>query len=232
MASGASDFLINSMIDHVFRDISYEPASTIYVALCTTTPAATDTGTGIAAGVNYSPTPTGVEVSGGSYARVAYNPSSSSNWTATQGGVSGASSGSSEMTQNSTAIIFPICSSGWGTVNGMALCDNDLTTLTNKTFTHNSAVVNLADTTGLRENDPVFLDDGSGNYLTTYIVSIITNTSITLNDVWTASTTTVGTLIDGGNILYFGDLTAPRTVATSDIFDFASSSLQVVLNCS
>lgn len=113
-----SNFLKNKLIDHVFRNTAYTVPANIYIALCTTTPVASDTGTNLTGGGG-----TGVEVSGGSYARVAYNPSSSANWEATQGGVSGASSGTTGLTSNNTAITFVTASASWGTVVAVALVD-------------------------------------------------------------------------------------------------------------
>lgn len=113
-----SNYIENKLIDHIFRAASYTMPSTIYVALLTTNAVAGDTGTTISGG-----TGTGVEVSGSGYSRVAYNPSSSSNWTATQGGTSGASSGTTGMTSNSTTITFASATGSWGTVVGVAVVD-------------------------------------------------------------------------------------------------------------
>mgnify|MGYP006330868683 FL=1 len=54
--SGASDYLENELLDHVFRNSAYTPAATVYVGLYTAAP--TDAGGG-------------TEVSTGSYARTA-----------------------------------------------------------------------------------------------------------------------------------------------------------------
>lgn len=51
-----TDFLENKLVDHVFRNVSYTPPTTVYVALFTT--ATTDAGGG-------------TEVTGGAYARQA-----------------------------------------------------------------------------------------------------------------------------------------------------------------
>jgi hypothetical protein len=150
-----SNKMENFLIDHIFRATGYTMPTTLFIALCTTTPVAADTGTTLMSGGG-----TGTEVSGGSYTRVAYNPSASANWTATQGGTSGASSGTSGTTNNSTAITFSTASGSWGTVNGVAICD---------AFTN-------------------------------------------------------------GNMLFFGSLTSPKTVGTSDIFQFNSSQLSLSLS--
>ena len=109
--SAMSNYLENVLIDHIFRATSYTMPTNIYIALCTTTPVAGNTGSTIS------------EPSGGSYARMPYNPSSSSNWEATQGGVSGASSGSSGLTSNHTSIAFPAATGVWGTITAVAICD-------------------------------------------------------------------------------------------------------------
>lgn len=51
-----TDFLENELLDHVFRNASYTPPTTVYVALTTTTPTDSAAGT---------------EVSGNNYARTA-----------------------------------------------------------------------------------------------------------------------------------------------------------------
>lgn len=54
--SAISNYLENALINHVFRNVSYTPPATIYVALYTTNPTDADVG---------------VEVSGGGYVRQA-----------------------------------------------------------------------------------------------------------------------------------------------------------------
>lgn len=56
----------------------------------------------------------GTEVSGGSYARVQYDPSDS-NWSAPSGG--------NGQTQNSNAITFPTATADWGTVVAVGVFD-------------------------------------------------------------------------------------------------------------
>jgi len=62
--SKVSNYLENAILNHLLRNTSYTPPSTIYLALYTTDPTDADTGT---------------EVSGGSYARqaITFNPASS-----------------------------------------------------------------------------------------------------------------------------------------------------------
>jgi hypothetical protein len=104
-----SDYLENKLVDFLFRGQTFTPATTLYVALFTTTD--NDAGT------------TRVEVSGGSYARVAV-PSSLANWAGTQGtGTTAASSGTSGTTSNNNAITFAAPTASWGSVAGMGLFD-------------------------------------------------------------------------------------------------------------
>jgi hypothetical protein len=106
-----SNYLENKLIDHIFRATSFTAPTNIYIALCTASPTDASTGSTI------------TEVSGGSYARQAYNPSNNSNWEATQGGVSGASSGTGGTTSNNTTIAFPTATADWGTITSVALVD-------------------------------------------------------------------------------------------------------------
>lgn len=96
-----SDYLESQIIKHLFRTGSYTKPSTIYIALCTTTPTDASTGSTIA------------EVSGGSYARVQVGPSDAT-WAAP--GVDG-------LTENVAAINFAVATAGWGTVVAFAICD-------------------------------------------------------------------------------------------------------------
>lgn len=105
--SQASDYLENQLIDHLFRGATFAKPSTIYFALFTAAPSDSGGGT---------------EVSGGSYARVAITPSNT-NFNATQGGTSGASSGTGGNTTNAVAITFPAPTASWGTVTHYAVFD-------------------------------------------------------------------------------------------------------------
>lgn len=109
MATGVAmtDYLENKLIDHLFRNRSFTNPATLYMALYTS--ATTDTGGG-------------TEVSGGSYARVALNPSDT-NWLSTQGTTTGASSGTTGITSNNATITFPAPTGNWGTVTDVAICD-------------------------------------------------------------------------------------------------------------
>ena len=100
-----SDYLETQLINHVFRTSSYTKPSTLAIALCTSAPTDSDTGS-----------LTGKEVSNaGSYARVALNPLDA-NWAATSGG--------NGTTSNVSTITFPTATADWGTVTHVAICDS------------------------------------------------------------------------------------------------------------
>ena len=85
-----SDYLENKLIDFVFRGQAYSAPTTIYVGLLTTGTSDANTGQ--------------VEVTGGSYARVAVT-SSLANWAGTQAAASTvASTGTSGTTSNNGVI--------------------------------------------------------------------------------------------------------------------------------
>ena len=103
-----TDYAENKMIDHLFRAATFTKPTTLYIALFTAAP--TDAGGG-------------TEVTGGSYARQALNPSDT-NWYATQGGTTGASSGTGGATSNVPEIAFPQASANWGTVVAAAIMES------------------------------------------------------------------------------------------------------------
>jgi hypothetical protein len=105
--AGFSDFLENKLVDHIFRNTAYTMPTTIYVSLFTAAP--TDAGGG-------------TEVTGGSYARVQVGPSTTA-WNATQGGTSGASSGTGGVTANAADTVFPTPTANWGTVTHFGIHD-------------------------------------------------------------------------------------------------------------
>jgi hypothetical protein len=102
-----SDYLENKLIDHLLRSATFSKPTAVYVALFTAAPSDPGGGT---------------EVSGGSYARVAVNPSDT-NWEATQGGTSGNSSGTGGATQNAGAVTFPTPTANWGSITHFAIMD-------------------------------------------------------------------------------------------------------------
>ena len=106
-AAQASDYLENKLIDHLFRTGTFAKPAALWVALFTGAPSDAGGGT---------------EVSGGSYARVNLAPSDT-NWRATQGGTTGASSGTGGTTANAVVIAFPAPTANWGTVSHFAIFD-------------------------------------------------------------------------------------------------------------
>lgn len=96
--SAKSDYLENKFIDLMFRGRSYSPPATLYFALFTAAPSDSGGGT---------------EVSGTGYARVAVATGDAA-FLATQGGTSGASSGTGGQTSNANAITFPAPGGAWG----------------------------------------------------------------------------------------------------------------------
>lgn len=103
----ASDYLENIIIDHMFRARTFAKPAALYMALFTAAP--TDAGGG-------------TEVAGGSYARVNLAPSDT-NWTATQGGTTGNSSGNGGQTANAVSIVFPAPTGNWGTISHFGIFD-------------------------------------------------------------------------------------------------------------
>lgn len=104
-----TDYAENKIVDAVFRAQPLSAPTTFYVALFTTV----DNDAGTAR----------VEVSGGSYARVAVT-SSLANWAGTQGaGTTVASTGTTGITSNNGAIQFAAPTANWGTVQGLGLFD-------------------------------------------------------------------------------------------------------------
>lgn len=107
--AGMSDYLENKIVDFLFRGQTFTPPTTLYIALFTTV----DNDAGTAR----------VEVSGGSYARVAIT-SSLANWAGTQGAAStSASNGTTGTTSNNNVITFAAPTANWGTVVGVGLFD-------------------------------------------------------------------------------------------------------------
>ena len=103
----ASDYLENKVIDHLFRTGTFAKPAGLYIALFTAAPSDLGGGT---------------EVVGGGYARVNLAPLDT-NWKATQGGTSGASTGTGGVTSNAVAITFPAPSAPWGTVTHFGIFD-------------------------------------------------------------------------------------------------------------
>jgi hypothetical protein len=96
---GASNYLENEIIKHLFRTGSFTKPSALWVALFTVAP--TDAGGG-------------TEVSGGSYARVQRNPLDA-NWAEPAAG--------DGETSNVADITFPSATANWGTVVAFGIFD-------------------------------------------------------------------------------------------------------------
>lgn len=96
--SQMSDYLEQSVINHIFRGTTFSTPTTLYVALYTSAP--TDAGGG-------------TEVSGGSYARVAVT-CNTTNWSAPT---------SAGTTSNSNAITFPQATASWGNIVAVGFFD-------------------------------------------------------------------------------------------------------------
>jgi hypothetical protein len=103
----ASDYLENAIVDHLFRTRTFAKPAALYLALFTAAPSDAGGGT---------------EVAGGGYARVNLAPLDT-NWTATQGGTSGNSSGSGGVTANAVAVAFAAPTANWGTVTHFGVFD-------------------------------------------------------------------------------------------------------------
>jgi hypothetical protein len=99
--SAFSNSLENKLIDHVFRAATFAKPAALHVSLHTADP--TDAGRD-------------------AYARAALAPSDT-NWTATQGGTSGASSGTGGQTANAVAVTFPAPTAAWGVVTHFGIWD-------------------------------------------------------------------------------------------------------------
>lgn len=104
-AQSLTDAGENAIVDALFRAQSLGAPATWYVALDTTA---------------CSDSAAGTEVTGGSYARASL-ASSLSNWKATDGGTSSASTGTGGQTKNAVAITFPAPTANWGTVSHFRL---------------------------------------------------------------------------------------------------------------
>jgi hypothetical protein len=103
----ASDYLENKIIDHLFRTGTFAKPAALWIALFTAAPSDLGGGT---------------EVVGGGYLRVNLAPLDT-NWKATQGGTSGASSGTGGLTANAVQITFPAPTANWGTATHFGIFD-------------------------------------------------------------------------------------------------------------
>lgn len=107
-AAALTDFAENKLVDALLRGQAIGTPASFYIGLDTS--ACTEVGGGI-------------EVTGGSYARVAVT-SSLANWAGTQAAASTtASSGTGGTSSNNAVITFPTPSAGWGTVLSVRFWD-------------------------------------------------------------------------------------------------------------
>ena len=95
-----TNYTENNLINHIFRTASFTKPTTLYIGLITTL---TDGEAG-----------TVIEVTGGSYTRIARNPLDA-NW---------AASITDGTTSNTAVITFPAATANWGTVNAFGIWDN------------------------------------------------------------------------------------------------------------
>lgn len=103
-----SDYLENKVIDWLLRAQVFSPPASVHVGLLTAAPS--DAGGGI-------------EVTGGSYARVAVT-SSLANWAGTQAAASTtASTGTGGTTSNNAVVMFPAPTANWGVVTHFGVYD-------------------------------------------------------------------------------------------------------------
>lgn len=132
MAGSLTDVWEKKVLDLIFRNTNASAttpagldASNLYVALFTTAPTDSTTGT---------------EVSGGSYARVAVARSGTPGWTA--------ASGTTALTDNSGAITFTTASADWGTIVAAGICNSSAGALSTDLIAWATLAVNKTVTTG------------------------------------------------------------------------------------
>lgn len=87
-----SNYLENKLLEHTLRNVSYTPPTAVYLALFTSDPGEDKTG---------------IEVSGGAYARKAITFNAAANGAVT----------------NSTDVLFDIATANWGNISHVAIFD-------------------------------------------------------------------------------------------------------------
>lgn len=102
-----TDYLENKYIDNLLRTTTFARSAINAHALFTAAPGETGGGT---------------EVTGGAYARIDLPPLDT-NYTATQGGTTGVSSGTAGLSDNAVIITFPTPTANWGLVVSWAMFD-------------------------------------------------------------------------------------------------------------
>ena len=105
-----SNYLENKLVDHILRATAFTAPGTVYIALYTAAPSDTGGGTEITIGTN-------------NYSRASL-VSSQSAWNNTQAsGTAVASTGTTGITANTSAITFATPSGSWGTVTHFGILD-------------------------------------------------------------------------------------------------------------
>ena len=102
--SQMSDYLEGQIRAHIFRTASFTKPTVLAIALCTAAPTDASTGATITEVANAN-----------GYARQTLNPLDA-NWTA--------ASSTDGLTDNASAITFPVATGAWGTVTHVAICDS------------------------------------------------------------------------------------------------------------
>ncbi len=105
-AASMTDYLENLVIDYIFRGQAFAAPTVLAIGLLTAACSDSSAGTEVSNANNY--------------ARVLLNPSTT-NWANTQASGTGASSGTSGQTSNSSAINFNTASGSWGSVGWFAI---------------------------------------------------------------------------------------------------------------
>lgn len=216
-----SDYLERKLLDAILRNTSFAAGATLYLALYTST--TTDAGDG-------------VEVAGGSYARQAL--------------ASGfpAASGTTGSVSNTSTITFPTATGNWGTVSHVALLDanspksftqaaintgTDVITVTSHGYTTGDAVSISRELgtgtfpTGLTEGVDYFCRAVDANTLSLHPTAADASGNTNKVDITAAGSGNF--VINKGNMLLHGALSAAQTVNSGSTFQIDAGSLTVTL---
>lgn len=146
MANNAGTYLMSARLNWIRLNTTY-PATlaNTYAALFTTTPHADGTG--------------GVEVTGGSYARVAIP---STGWSA----ITGATGNTPGQISNTNPVTFPTATAGWGTITAIGLYDASTSgNLLELFILFPTRIVNNGDTLAFAASNFVLQETGISSYL-------------------------------------------------------------------
>ncbi len=97
--AGASDYLENKLLDHLFNNAAFTAPTNIFVALLTTTPVDSDTG---------------ITIDDATYTGYTRVSTAAADWNSASGG----------SLDNLNAITFGLCTAGSDTITHFALCDS------------------------------------------------------------------------------------------------------------